>query len=156
MKILLFNMGHTQEKYLKEGMTQYEKRIRHYIPFETVYLSTPKSGRNQPEVHRENEGKVLLTALEQVDLPILLDERGKTMSSPEFAKFLQQGMNKGKKSMGFVIGGPYGFSNQVYQAVTEMISLSGMTFPHQLIRLVFLEQLYRAFTIIKGESYHHE
>ena len=156
MKILLFNMGPTQETYLKEGMALYEKRIRRYIPFETVYLNASKTGKNQPDVQRENEGKVLLTALEQVDLPILLDERGKGMSSPYFAKYLQHCMNKGKKTIGFVIGGSYGFSNQVYQEVPEMISLSGMTFPHQLIRLVFLEQLYRAFTIIKGESYHHE
>jgi 23S rRNA (pseudouridine1915-N3)-methyltransferase len=155
MKIILFNMGRTQETYLKEGITLYEKRIRHYVPYETLYLTAPRSAGNQPEIQRENEGKVLLVALEQVDLPVLLDERGKNMSSSDFAKYLQLAMNKGKKSLGFVIGGPFGFSNQVYQSVPEMISLSAMTFPHQLIRLIFLEQLYRAFTIIRGESYHH-
>jgi 23S rRNA (pseudouridine1915-N3)-methyltransferase len=156
MKISIINLGATQEPYLKEGIALFEKRIKHYISFEMVYLNEPRNMKTQPEnVQKENEGRILLSALEKVDQPVLLDVEGKHFDSVEFSEFLQKAMNKGTRNLGFIIGGPYGFSGEVYQAVSESISLSEMTFSHQLVRLVFLEQLYRAFTIIRGEPYHH-
>ena len=156
MKISVLNLGATQESYLKEGIAVFEKRIKHYVSFEMIYLNEPRNMKSQPEnVQKESEGKILLTALEKVDYPVLLDVEGKQLNSEGFSKYLQQIMNKGTRNLGFVIGGPYGFSDDVYRAVPESISLSAMTFSHQLVRLVFLEQLYRAFTIIRGEPYHH-
>jgi 23S rRNA (pseudouridine1915-N3)-methyltransferase len=104
---------------------------------------------------REAEGKVILSAIEKVDYPVLLDIGGKQFSSEGFAKYMQQCMNKGIRHLGFIIGGPFGFSDEVYNTVPEKISVSAMTFSHQLIRLIFIEQLYRSFTILKGEPYHH-
>lgn len=156
MKVILLNIGPTTESYLKEGLALYEKRIRHYINFEMVYLPEPKQIKNQNEkIHRDNEGKIILHALGQVDHPVLLDESGDTLNSAGFSNYLQQAMNRGTRTLGFVIGGPYGFSDDVHSAVPEKISLSAMTFSHQLVRLVFLEQLYRGFTILRGEPYHH-
>jgi len=156
MKISIINLGVTQEPYLKEGIALFEKRIKHYISFEMIYLNEPRHMKNQAEnVQKESEGRILLSALEKVDYPVLLDVEGKRFDSVGFSQFIQKVMNKGIRHMGFVIGGPYGFSGEVYQAVPERISLSEMTYSHQLVRLVFLEQLYRAFTIIRGEPYHH-
>lgn len=156
MRITVLHIGKTQESFLKEGLSFYEERIRHYVPFEMVFLNPPRLSRNTPEiVQKEAEGKIILSALSGVDFPVLLDERGKTQSSQGFAAYLQHTMNRGTRCLGFVTGGPYGFSEEVYRAVPERLSLSGMTFSHQLVRLVFLEQLYRGFTIIRGESYHH-
>jgi 23S rRNA (pseudouridine1915-N3)-methyltransferase len=156
MKITLFNLGTTQDIYLKEGIAIFEKRMKHYISFEMSYLPEMRNHKNQPEiVQKESEGKTILTALEKVDLPVLLDVGGKQMDSEGFSKYIQHCMNRGTRHMGFIIGGPYGFSDDVYKNVPERLSISAMTFSHQLIRLIFLEQLYRAFTIIKGEPYHH-
>jgi 23S rRNA (pseudouridine1915-N3)-methyltransferase len=156
MKISVLNLGATKESYLKEGIAVFEKRIKHYVSFEMIYLNEIRNMKSQPEnVQKESEGRILLTALEKVDYPVLLDVEGKQLNSTDFSKYLQQIMNKGSRNLGFIIGGPYGFSADVYRAVPESISLSPMTFSHQLVRLVFLEQLYRAFTIIKGEPYHH-
>jgi 23S rRNA (pseudouridine1915-N3)-methyltransferase len=156
MKISIINLGITQETYLREGIALFERRIKHYTPFQMIYLNEPRNLKNQPEnIQKEGEGKVLLTALEKVDQPVLLDVKGRQLDSTEFAGFIQKAMNRGTRQLGFVIGGPYGFSAEVYKAVPESLSLSPMTFSHQLIRLVFLEQLYRAFTIIRGEPYHH-
>lgn len=157
MKITLLNLGSTQDAYIREGLTVFEKRIRHYIGFESVYLGGKGSVKTQNAgLQRESEGKLILSAIEKADHPVLLDVTGKQMDSPGFARFLQQSMNRGTKNLAFVIGGPFGFSDEVYQKVPERISFSLMTFSHQLIRLIFMEQLYRAFTIIKGEPYHHE
>ena len=157
MKITLISLGATQENYLKEGIAIFEKRIRHYTSFELVFTNGPRNTKNQSEyLQKESEGKIILPLLEKVDLPVLLDVSGKQTDSVGFSKILQQNMNKGVRNLGFVIGGPYGFSEEVYQAVPDRISLSSMTFSHQLIRLIFVEQLYRAFTIIRGEPYHHE
>jgi 23S rRNA (pseudouridine1915-N3)-methyltransferase len=157
MKIILFNIGRTQDDYLKEGIALYEKRIRHYIPLELVYLQESRQNAGPtPKLQKEAEAGAVLNALEKIDFPVLLDERGKSLSSPGLAQYIQQAMNRGTKSMGFVIGGAYGFTDEVYKKVPERISLSFMTFPHQLIRLLFLEQLYRSFTIIRGEQYHHD
>jgi 23S rRNA (pseudouridine1915-N3)-methyltransferase len=156
MKISIINLGNTQEPYLKEGIALFEKRIKHYISFEMIYLKESRLMKNQPEsVQKEQEGKLVLQALKKIDYPVLLDSEGRKLDSVQFSRYIQHVMNKGSRHMGFVIGGPYGFSGDVYQTVPEKISLSDMTFSHQLVRLVFLEQLYRAFTIIKGEPYHH-
>lgn len=156
MKITVLNIGRTGESWLKEGIAVYENRLCHYIPFEMIYLREPKSAKNQSEnLQKENEGKIILSALSNFDYKVLLDERGKIMSSNGFSGFLQTAMNRGTRNLAFVTGGAYGFSEEVYQAVPERISLSGMTFSHQMIRLLFLEQLYRGFTIIRGEPYHH-
>ncbi len=156
MKISIINLGNTQEPYLKEGIALFEKRIKHYISFDMIYLKASRQMQHQPEiVQKEQEGKLVLKALEKIDYPVLLDTVGRKLDSVQFSQYIQQVMNKGSRHVGFVIGGPYGFSGDVYQAVPEKISLSDMTFSHQLVRLVFLEQLYRAFTIIKGEPYHH-
>jgi len=156
MKISIISLGYTQEPYLKEGIALFEKRIRHYISFEMICLKETRAMKNQSDiVQKEQEGKILLQYLLKVDYPVLLDVEGKRLDSVEFSRYIQQVMNRGSRHLGFVIGGPFGFSGEVYQAVTERISLSEMTFSHQLVRLLFLEQLYRAFTIIKGEPYHH-
>jgi 23S rRNA (pseudouridine1915-N3)-methyltransferase len=156
MKIAFFNIGRTAESWLKDGLAVYETRLRHYVPFEMLYLPEPKPAKNQSgKMQKELEGKVILSALSGFDYKVLLDEKGKMLSSVAFSGFLQHAMNRGTKNLAFVTGGPYGFSEEVYQAVPERISLSEMTFSHQMIRLLFLEQLYRGFTIIRGEPYHH-
>ena len=156
MKISVINLGSTKESYLKEGILKYEKRIKRYVTFDMIYLNEPKYVHNQPvNLQKENEGKVILASLVKIDMPVLLDVSGKKLSSEGFSDYIQQMMNRGIKNLGFITGGPYGFSVEVYKAVSESISLSEMTFSHQLIRLIFLEQLYRAFAIIKGEPYHH-
>jgi 23S rRNA (pseudouridine1915-N3)-methyltransferase len=156
MKIILLNIGSTVEPYLKEGLALYEKRLRHYTSFEMVFLREPRHVKSYSErVQKEQEGKLILSALEQIDFPVLLDERGTQLSSTGFSNYLRQAMNRGTRNLGFIIGGPFGFSEEIYKAVPNKISLSEMTFPHQLIRLLFLEQLYRGFTIIRGEPYHH-
>jgi 23S rRNA (pseudouridine1915-N3)-methyltransferase len=156
MKIAVMNIGRTSESWLRDGLAIYENRLRHYVPFEMVYLQEPKPAKNQSEkIQKENEGKIILSALANFDCKVLLDERGKMMSSTVFSAFLQNAMNRGTKNLAFVTGGPYGFSEEVYKAVPERISLSEMTFSHQMVRLLFLEQLYRGFTIIRGEPYHH-
>jgi 23S rRNA (pseudouridine1915-N3)-methyltransferase len=156
MKISVISIGQTQEPYLKDGITLFEKRLKHYVSFEMICLNESRQAKNQPHhVQKEQEGRLLLSALEKTDQAVLLDVGGKQLDSEVFSKHLQQFMNKGTRHLAFVIGGPYGFSAEVYRAVPESISLSAMTFSHQLIRLVFLEQLYRAFTIIRNEPYHH-
>jgi 23S rRNA (pseudouridine1915-N3)-methyltransferase len=157
MKIALINPGVTQDAYIREGLSVFEKRIKHYIGFEIMNLSIPRALKSQSQaIQKESEGRLILSAIEKVDHPVLLDVTGKQMDSPGFARFLQQSMNRGTRNLAFIIGGPYGFSDEVYQRIPDRISFSSMTFSHQLIRLIFMEQLYRAFTIIKGEPYHHE
>ena len=156
MKIAVLNIGRTGESWLKDGLAVYENRLRHYVHFEMIYLPEPKPAKNQSEkMQKENEGRIILSALANFDYKVLLDERGKMMSSTGFSGFLQNAMNRGTKNLAFVTGGPFGFSDEVYKAVPERISLSEMTFSHQMIRLLFLEQLYRGFSIIRGEPYHH-
>jgi 23S rRNA (pseudouridine1915-N3)-methyltransferase len=157
MKIALINPGVTQDAYIREGLSVFEKRIKHYIGFEIMNLSIPRALKSQSQaIQKDSEGRLILSAIEKVDHPVLLDVTGKQMDSPGFARFLQQSMNRGTRNLAFIIGGPYGFSDEVYQRIPDRISFSSMTFSHQLIRLIFMEQLYRAFTIIKGEPYHHE
>lgn len=157
MKIKLIAVGKTDQNYLQEGIQVYHKRIPHYIPFEYLIIPDIRNTRSLPESQqKEKEGDLILAQLKDGDALVLLDEKGKTFRSVEFARFLEKNMLGGIKNLVFVIGGPYGFSEAVYQKAVEKVSLSAMTFSHQLIRLIFSEQLYRALTILKGEPYHHE
>ena len=156
MKIWLIQIDKTNEKWLIEGTEKYEKRLKHYISFETLTLNAPKALRNKTvEEQKKEEGKMLQKALEKMDLVILLDEKGKSYTSEKFAAYLEKTGNEGKRNIAFVIGGPYGFSEEIYKTAHQKICLSEMTFSHQMVRLFFVEQLYRAYSIIKGEKYHH-
>ncbi|WP_299583222.1 23S rRNA (pseudouridine(1915)-N(3))-methyltransferase RlmH [uncultured Sunxiuqinia sp.] len=157
MKIKLLVIGKTDQKYLQEGLADYHKRIPHYLPFEFTVIPDLKNTRKLSEdQQKEKEGELILAQVKAGDELVLLDERGQTFRSTEFARFLEKKMLGGLKNLILVIGGPYGFSEAVYQRATGKVSLSKMTFSHQLIRLIFSEQLYRALTILKGEPYHHE
>jgi 23S rRNA (pseudouridine1915-N3)-methyltransferase len=157
VKIKLIVIGKTDQAYLQEGVTVYHKRIPHYVPFEYLEIPDIRNTRKLSEgQQKEKEGELVLSRVKDGDALILLDEKGKTFSSVEFARFLEKNMLGGTKNLVFVVGGPYGFSDAVYTKAVEKVSLSAMTFPHQLIRLIFSEQLYRALTILKGEPYHHE
>ncbi len=157
MKIKLLMVGKTDHKGLQSMIQEYRKRLVHYIRFEQEVLQPPKNTRNRsvPE-QKQLEGEVILKAVSDSDSVILLDENGKGYSSVAFAGELQKYMNAGVRQLVFVIGGPYGFSEAVYSRAQGRISLSNMTFSHQMVRLIFLEQLYRAFTILRNESYHHQ
>jgi 23S rRNA (pseudouridine1915-N3)-methyltransferase len=156
MKITLINIGATQDNYARDGIAIFEKRIKHYIGFEMVLINDKNLKASSENLQKESEGRMILNALAKIDFPVLLDVSGKQHDSAGFSRFIQQSMNRGIRNLGFVTGGPYGFSREVYDHVPDRISLSMMTFSHQMIRLIFMEQLYRAFTIIKGEPYHHE
>ena len=157
MKIKLIVIGKTDQSYLQDGIQLYHKRIPHYLPFEYQAIPDIKNTRKLSEEQQKGkEGELILGQIRAGDELFLLDEKGKSYRSIEFARFLEQKMLGGVKNLVFVIGGPYGFSDTVYQKATGKLSLSKMTFSHQLIRLIFSEQLYRALTILKGEPYHHE
>ena len=157
MKIKLIVVGKTNSTYLLEGEREYEKRLKHYTKFEEIIIPDIKqSGKLSENKLKKKEGQLILGKLENSDHVILLDDKGKSYSSIDFANFLQQKMNSGLKSLIFVIGGAYGFSDEVYQRANSKVSLSKMTFSHQMIRLIFKEQLYRGFSILRGEKYHHE
>jgi 23S rRNA (pseudouridine1915-N3)-methyltransferase len=156
MKVWLLQIDKTDEKWLIEGIEKYGKRIEHYISFETVTISVSRSVRSRSiEEQKKEEGVLLLKALEKSDFTILLDEKGKSFTSEQFASFMEKKGNEGRKNIFFVIGGPYGFSEEVYKKADQKICLSEMTFSHQMVRLFFTEQLYRAYSIIRGEKYHH-
>jgi 23S rRNA (pseudouridine1915-N3)-methyltransferase len=156
MKIKVLTIGATDVPYLQEGIDQYRKRLTHYIPVEMICIPNIRAGKSaSPDHMKEQEGNLILRHLDDADTAVLLDERGKQMTSQAFSEYLQRTMNRGVRNLTFITGGAYGFSGAIYDRVIEKISLSSMTFPHQLVRLIFLEQLYRAFTILKGESYHH-
>jgi 23S rRNA (pseudouridine1915-N3)-methyltransferase len=157
VKIRFIVVGKTDAGYLREAISVYENRLKHYIPFEMVCIPDVKyTGKMSESQLKNKEGKSIFTQLNSGDELILLDEKGKTFSSPEFSLLLSKKINAGSKCVVFVAGGAYGFSDEVYAKASSMISLSRMTFTHQTVRLIFVEQLYRAFTIMKGESYHHE
>lgn len=156
MKILFLVIGKTDESYLETGIGKYIKRLEHYIPFEMKVIPDIKNRKTLTEDQQKKaEGDLILSQLASGDDLILLDENGKTFSSVAFSQWIEKKMNVGSKKIIFVVGGPYGFSKDVYAKAKAKISLSEMTFSHQMIRLIFVEQLYRAFTIIKGEPYHH-
>lgn len=157
MKITLLTVGKTDSGYLKSGISGYQERLVHYIPFTITEIQAQKNraSLNQEQI-KEWEGEEILKTVKESDELILLDERGELITSEEFAGFLKIKMLNSTKSIVFVVGGAYGFSKRVYDRANKMISLSPMTFSHQMVRLIFTEQLYRAFTIIKGEPYHHK
>lgn len=156
MKCVWVLVGKTTEKYLIESVSLYTERISHYITFETIVIPELKNIRNVArEQQKEREGVAILQLLLPSDEVILLDEKGKTYTSESFAEWIEKKMINSVKRLVFVVGGPYGFSDAVYARANHKLSLSHMTFSHQLIRLLFIEQFYRAMTILKGESYHH-
>ena len=157
MKISLFVIGKTDSAYLKEGIEEYCKRLKHYVPFDLITVPNLKQTKNLPvEVQKKKEGEIILGKINKGATIILLDEKGKTMNSRDFSGFIEQRTITGTKELVFVIGGAFGFSDELYGIAAGKISLSKMTFSHQMVRLLFLEQLYRAFTIIKGEPYHND
>ena len=157
MKVKFIVVGKTNTTYLVEGELEYEKRLKHYTKFEEIIIPDVKqSGKLSENELKKKEGHLVLGKIENSDHVILLDDKGKSFSSIQFSEFLQQKMNSGLKSLVFVIGGAYGFSNEVYQRANSKLSLSIMTFSHQMVRLIFKEQLYRGFSILRGEKYHHE
>lgn len=157
MKIALLQTGKTTEKYVSEGLDIYGARIKKYSGFEVITIPDLKNTRNMPvPEQRLREGKKLLESVTKDDYLVLLDERGKEMRTIEFAEWMKKRSEGSGKRIVFAIGGPWGFSSEVNERADLRISLSKMTFPHQLVRLLFAEQLYRAFTIIRGEPYHHE
>lgn len=157
MDIELTVVGKTTTPYLREGIELYEKRIRHYVPFRIVTLSDVRKGKSTgEEQQRDAEGKALLAGIGTADILVLFDERGREYSSIEYSTFIQKLMASGRKKAVFVIGGPYGFSEEVYRRADYKVSLSRMTFNHEMVRLFAAEQIYRAMTILRGEPYHHE
>lgn len=156
MKILLLVIGKTDEDYLVAGIKKYVGRLGHYVSFEMKEIPDIRNRKTlSEEQQKKAESFLLLSQLQPGDHVVLLDERGKQYTSVEFSESLEKGMASGAKRMVFLIGGPYGFDKEVYDRADAKMSLSPMTFSHQMVRLIFLEQLYRAFTILKGEPYHH-
>ncbi len=157
MNIKLLCIGKTDDKNLQELIAVYTKRLNFYVKFSIEVIPDIKNVKNLSEEEQKvKEGQAILSKLSSYDHLVLLDERGKTFSSVGFSKFLQKKMNSGIKTLVLVIGGPYGFSEEVYARAQGNISLSLMTFSHQMIRLFITEQLYRGYTILKGEPYHHQ
>lgn len=157
MKLKLILVGKSAFDFVKEGELVYEKRLVHYLPFEKLILPDIKNPKNLSlDELKKKEGELILSKITNQDFLVLMDENGAHFSSTKFASWLEQKVNEGTRSMVFVIGGAFGFSKEVYNRSNQLISLSKMTFSHQLVRVIFLEQLYRAQTILKGEPYHHE
>lgn len=157
MDITLLTVGKTDVKWVKEGLDLYASRLRHYVPFKLVEIPELKkvSALTHAQI-KEKEGELILKQLTPSDTLILLDEHGREFRSLEFAEYIEKQLAGGGKNLVFTIGGAYGFSEAVYQRSQGKISLSKMTFSHQMVRTIFAEQLYRAFTILRGEPYHHE
>ena len=157
MKTTLLVVGRTVERHFIEAIEDYVQRTKRYLSFEIGVIPELKNTKNlSAEVQKEKEGELILKALQPGDVVVLLDEGGREMRSVEFADYIGHKMNTVNRRLVFVIGGPYGFSPKIYAAAHERVSLSRMTFSHQMVRLVFVEQLYRAMTILNGEPYHHE
>lgn len=157
MKAALWAIGPTSFPYLKEGTAIYEGRLKHYLPFEYLILPDIKNAKNRSEEQiKQKEGEMLLKKLDKGDHLILLDEGGKLYDSIQFSKQLDQMLQQSYKRLVFVIGGAYGFSPEVYARANARLSLSKMTFSHQMVRLFVLEQLYRAMTILRNQPYHHQ
>lgn len=157
MKIALVVIGKTDAGYFVDAINEYKNRLVHYIPFEMEVLPDIKNAKNLSEPQqKEKEGELILKALQAGDYLVLLDEKGKDFTSVQFASYLEKKMHVIPRRLVFVVGGPYGFSEAVYKTASEKISLSKMTFSHQMIRLIFVEQIYRAMTILNNEPYHHE
>ncbi len=156
MNIKLIVVSKTDVPYIQTGIDEYVGRLKHYCDFELVTVPALKNmGKATPDEVKEKEGQLILKQLEKVDCVVLLDEHGKEYTSVDFAEYLQKQMNGGVRTLAFVVGGAFGFSPAVYAAAKSKISLSQMTFNHQMVRLFFLEQLYRAHTILRHEKYHN-
>jgi 23S rRNA (pseudouridine1915-N3)-methyltransferase len=157
MKIKLLVVGKTDHKGLQAMISEYQKRLQHYIKFDLEVIPALKSTKNLSETEQqEKEGEAILSRITSTDMLVLLDEQGRQYPSIKFANYLQKYMNAGTRQLVFVVGGPYGFSNTVYMRSQDKLSLSAMTFSHQMVRLFFVEQLYRGFTILRNEPYHHQ
>lgn len=157
MKIKLICIGKTGKSFLIDGENEYLNRLKHYIPIEKIEIPDLKNAKNlSKDQIKEAEGREILSKTSTGDTIILLDEKGNKFGSVDFSNYLQQKFNSGGKNLVFIIGGAYGFSKEVYDKSNGKISLSAMTFSHQMVRMIFLEQVYRAMTILKGEPYHHE
>ena len=157
MQITLLAVGKTDDKQLKQLIDTYQKRLSHYVKFDFEIIPDLKNTKNLSETQqKEKEGEALLKKIQTSDRVLLLDENGKQFSSVAFSQQIQKHMNAGIKRLVFIIGGPYGFSPAMYQRADQKLSLSTMTFSHQMVRVFFIEQLYRAFTILRNEPYHHQ
>lgn len=155
MKIKLLLIGKTAENTVETIITDYAKRVNHYLKFEIDAIAVSHHKNDSPDKIKQKEASLILKKVEAGDWIVLLDDKGKMLSSEEFAKQIAQWMLQSKKQIVFIVGGAYGFSDEIYAIAHQKISLSKMTFSHQIIRIVFMEQLYRAFTIIHNEPYHH-
>ena len=157
MKTILLAVGRTVQPYYIAAINEYVERTKHYIPFDGEIIPELKNTKSlSMEQQKEKEGELILKALQPGDVVVLLDEHGKEFRSIEFADWIERKMHTVNKRLVFIIGGPYGFSQKVYASAHEKISLSRMTFSHQMVRLIFVEQLYRAMNILHGGPYHHE
>jgi len=156
MNIVLLTVGKTEASYWKEALAEYQRRLQHYVPFELQALPEVKNTKKMTmSQQKTQEGVLIRKAMQAGDWFVLLDEQGKEYTSMQFAAYLEKKIQIVSRRLVFVIGGPYGFSDEVYQMASERLSLSKMTFSHQMIRPIFVEQLYRAMTILRGEPYHH-
>jgi len=157
LKILLILIGKTNQNFVQQGLDEFCKRLKFYFPFELEIIPDIKNTKNlSAEQQKTKEGELILQSFQSGDFVVLLDERGKQFTSVNFAEFIGKKAFTNVKRLVFVVGGAYGFSPAVYEAAHELIALSKMTFPHQLVRLIFIEQLYRAMTILRNEPYHHD
>lgn len=157
MKLTLILVGKTEDDYIISGFNEYVKRLKRYITFETLVIPALRNAKNLSEEQQKNEEGVLIgKQIQSSDFIVLLDEFGIEQRSVEFADFIQKRMNSGIKNLVFIVGGPYGFSDEIKKIANYKLSLSKLTFSHQMVRLFFVEQLYRAMTILKNEPYHHE
>lgn len=156
MEIVIMAIGRTGASFVRAGLDEYLKRLARYAPARMLELADTRRGKSVPESEQKlREGKMILDAVAPSDYVVLLDERGRDFTSPEFASWIEKKKLMGRKRLILVIGGPYGFSQAVYDRADEMVSLSRMTFNHDMVRLFLAEQLYRGFTILRGEPYHH-
>lgn len=157
MKTVLLVVGKTVDKHFVAGINDYSDRIKHYVPFDMIVIPDLKNNKSMSfDQQKEKEGEFILKELQPGDIVVLLDENGHEFKSKEFAVWFEKKTHMVSKRLVFVIGGPYGFSDKVYNVANEKISLSKMTFSHQMVRLIFVEQLYRALNILNGGPYHHE
>ena len=157
MKIKLIVVGKTHAKYLIQAEEEYQQRLKHYIKFEKVIVPDLKNSKNlTPIEQNRREGELIISKIEKNEEVVLLDDKGVEFTSIKFAQFINQKMIQSTRCLTFIIGGAYGFSDEVYTRANAKLSLSKMTFSHQMVRMIFKEQLYRALTILKGEKYHHE
>lgn len=155
MKVTLIQVGKTNENYIQVGIKEYQKRLKNYITFEEITVAEAKNKKKTVGEQKVEEAKNILKEIKGGDLVVLLDEKGKEYSSPEFAQFLQKKMNQSPKRIVFILGGPYGFDESIYKLYNQKFALSKMTFTHQMVRLFFIEQIYRGYAILNNSPYHH-